>query len=124
MAADILIVDDESDIRLLIAGILGDEGYQAREAADSDSALVAIETRVPALLILDIWLQGSKLDGLEILDVASRCSTTYCRPALRLMVARGAVSASWRSSTTIRTCAVISGRKMNSSERSNSSRTT
>ena len=84
MAADILIVDDEADIRLLIAGILGDEGYQAREAADSDSALVAIESRVPALLILDIWLQGSKLDGLEILDVVRRD-----HPALPVIIISG-----------------------------------
>ena len=72
MALDILIVDDEADIRLLIAGILSDEGYQAREAADSDAALAAIESRIPTLLVLDIWLQGSRLDGLEILDVVKR----------------------------------------------------
>ena len=72
MARDILIVDDEADIRLLIAGILSDEGYDAREAADSDAALAAIESRVPALLVLDIWLQGSRLDGLEILDIVKR----------------------------------------------------
>jgi two-component system nitrogen regulation response regulator NtrX len=72
MALDILIVDDEADIRLLIAGILSDEGYQAREAADSDAALAAIESRVPALMVLDIWLQGSRLDGLEVLDIVKR----------------------------------------------------
>ena len=72
MALDILIVDDEADIRLLIAGILSDEGYQAREAADSDAALAAIESRIPTLLVLDIWLQGSRLDGLEILDIVKR----------------------------------------------------
>ena len=61
MAHDILIVDDESDIRLLISGILKDEGYHARAASDSDGALAAIQARLPSLLILDIWLQGSRL---------------------------------------------------------------
>ena len=69
MSHDILIVDDEEDIRTLIAGILVDEGYEPREAADSKSALEAIATRRPSLVVLDIWLQGSELDGLEILDV-------------------------------------------------------
>jgi two-component system nitrogen regulation response regulator NtrX len=72
MAHDILIVDDEEDINLQICGILHDDGYDTRKAYDSDSALAAIETRVPALLVLDIWLQGSKLDGLELLDVVKR----------------------------------------------------
>lgn len=69
MASDILIVDDETDIRELISGILNDEGYDTRSAGDSDRALAAIEARRPGLVILDIWLQGSKLDGLELLDV-------------------------------------------------------
>jgi len=69
MASDILIVDDESDIRELVAGILKDEGYDTRTAGDSDSALASIEARRPSLIVLDIWLQGSKLDGLELLDV-------------------------------------------------------
>ncbi len=68
MAADILIVDDEKDIRDLVAGILEDEGHQARTAADSDSALETIRERRPNLIFLDIWIQGSKLDGLELLD--------------------------------------------------------
>ncbi|MFO1062116.1 MAG: sigma-54 dependent transcriptional regulator [Dongiaceae bacterium] len=68
MARDILIVDDEADIRLLIAGILRDEGYQTREAADSTAALAAIRGRRPSLVILDIWLQNSAMDGLELLD--------------------------------------------------------
>ncbi|MEC9367820.1 MAG: sigma-54 dependent transcriptional regulator [Pseudomonadota bacterium] len=68
MASDILVVDDEADIRELISGILEDEGYSTRVAKDSDEALQAIETRRPSLVILDIWLQGSKLDGLEVLD--------------------------------------------------------
>ena len=68
MASDILIVDDEADIRDLVAGILEDEGYETRTARDSDSALNAIGSRRPNLLFLDIWLQGSKLDGLQLLD--------------------------------------------------------
>lgn len=68
MARDILIVDDEADIRTLIAGILEDEGYEARMAADSDGALREVAARRPSAVILDIWLQGSRLDGLEILD--------------------------------------------------------
>ena len=67
MAHDILIVDDEADIRLLIAGVLKDEGYATREAADSTQAVAAIQARQPTLVILDIWLQGSELDGIEIL---------------------------------------------------------
>jgi two-component system, NtrC family, nitrogen regulation response regulator NtrX len=67
MAHDILIVDDEADICMLIAGVLKDEGYATREAADSTQALAAIHARQPTLVILDIWLQGSPLDGIEIL---------------------------------------------------------
>ena len=69
MPLDILVVDDEADIRSLIAGVLEDEGYRPRTAADSDATLAALAERRPALLILDIWLQGSRLDGLELLDV-------------------------------------------------------
>ncbi len=68
MSADILIVDDEADIRDLVAGILQDEGYAPRTARNSDEALGAIAARRPALVFLDIWLQGSKLDGLQLLD--------------------------------------------------------
>jgi two-component system nitrogen regulation response regulator NtrX len=68
-AADILIVDDEADIRELVAGILEDEGFEARTARNSDEAIAAVEARRPSLLFLDIWLQGSKLDGLQLLDV-------------------------------------------------------
>ncbi|HKF99710.1 MAG TPA: sigma-54 dependent transcriptional regulator [Xanthobacteraceae bacterium] len=68
MAADILIVDDEVDIRELVAGILQDEGYGTRTARDSDEALAAVTTRRPSLVFLDIWLQGSRLDGLQLLD--------------------------------------------------------
>ena len=72
MARDILIVDDEADIRMLIAGILRDEGHGTREAADSDAALEALATRRPGLVILDIWLQNSRLDGLEVLNAIKR----------------------------------------------------
>jgi two-component system, NtrC family, nitrogen regulation response regulator NtrX len=68
MGPDILIVDDESDIRELVAGILQDEGFGARTARDSDDALAAIKTRRPSLVFLDIWLQGSRLDGLQLLS--------------------------------------------------------
>ncbi|MDP6388934.1 MAG: sigma-54 dependent transcriptional regulator [Alphaproteobacteria bacterium] len=67
MALDILIVDDEADIRTLTSGILKDEGFQAREAADGAEALNNVEGRVPGLVLLDIWLQGSELDGLDLL---------------------------------------------------------
>ena len=72
MAADILIVDDAEDIRELVSGILDDEGYQTRTASNSDTALDAIKTRRPSLVILDIWLHGSKLDGLAILDIIKK----------------------------------------------------
>lgn len=68
MASDILIVDDEEDIRELVSGILSDEGHETRTAFDSDSALASIADRAPRLVFLDIWLQGSKMDGLELLD--------------------------------------------------------
>jgi two-component system nitrogen regulation response regulator NtrX len=67
MAHDILIVDDEADIRMLIAGVLKDEGYATRDAADGAEALAAIQARQPTLVVLDIWLQGSALDGIGIL---------------------------------------------------------
>jgi two-component system nitrogen regulation response regulator NtrX len=68
MASDILIVDDEVDIRELVAGILQDEGHGTRTARDSDEALGAVVARRPNLVFLDIWLQGSRLDGLQLLD--------------------------------------------------------
>src|SRR5450830_1475113 len=72
MASDILIVDDEADIRDLVAGILDDEGFTTRTARDSDSALAEIANRRPNLVFLDIWLQGSKLDGLQLLEQIKR----------------------------------------------------
>ncbi|GJM01274.1 MAG: sigma-54-dependent Fis family transcriptional regulator [Methyloligella sp.] len=68
MISDILIVDDEADIRDLISGILEDEGHSTRLAKNSDEALAAVEERKPHLVILDIWLQGSRMDGLEVLN--------------------------------------------------------
>jgi two-component system nitrogen regulation response regulator NtrX len=68
MAHDILIVDDEADIRELIGGLLEDEGFEARYAGEADGALAAIRQRKPVLAILDVWLQGSRLDGIELLD--------------------------------------------------------
>lgn len=72
MASDILIVDDERDIRELISGILEDEGHGTRLAANSDECLAAIEKRRPSLVFLDIWMQQSRLDGLALLDVIKR----------------------------------------------------
>ncbi|WP_372786098.1 sigma-54-dependent transcriptional regulator [Phenylobacterium sp.] len=69
MVSDVLVVDDEADIRELVAGILADEGYAVRTATDSESALAAIRARKPALLILDIWMAGGGMDGLELLDM-------------------------------------------------------
>lgn len=68
MALDILIVDDEADIRELVAGVLGDEGFETRTAAHAEGALAALAERRPSLVILDVWLQGSSMDGIELLD--------------------------------------------------------
>jgi two-component system nitrogen regulation response regulator NtrX len=68
MASDILVVDDEHDIREIVSGILSDEGHETRTAHDSDSALAAVSDRVPRLIFLDVWMQGSRLDGLGLLD--------------------------------------------------------
>src|SRR5690348_13121888 len=72
ISAEVLVIDDEEDIRDLVSGILRDEGYETRTAADSDGALAAIRQRRPQLLILDIWLQGSRLDGIQVLDTVKR----------------------------------------------------
>ncbi|MGH6817595.1 MAG: response regulator, partial [Methylovirgula sp.] len=69
MASDILIVDDEADIRDIVSGILSDEGHGTRTAKNADEALTAVEARRPHLVFLDIWLQGSHLDGLQLLQV-------------------------------------------------------
>ncbi len=72
MAHEILIVDDEPDIRLLIDGLLKDEGFDTRQAGDSDAAIAAFRARRPSLVILDVWLQGSRLDGIGILKALHR----------------------------------------------------
>ncbi|MBV8798749.1 MAG: sigma-54-dependent Fis family transcriptional regulator [Alphaproteobacteria bacterium] len=72
VAPDILIVDDESDIRDLLSGILRDEGYDTRVAPDADGALDAVRGRRPQLIVLDIWLQGSRYDGIQLLDLLRR----------------------------------------------------
>jgi len=69
MISDILVVDDEADIRDLVAGILQDEGYAVRTARNSETALAAIRARKPTLVVLDIWMTGGGMDGLELLDV-------------------------------------------------------
>jgi two-component system nitrogen regulation response regulator NtrX len=84
MALDILVVDDEADIRMLVADILEDEGYSCRVAGDSDSALMAVEERLPGLVVLDIWLRGSALDGLAILEHLMRA-----HPALPVVMISG-----------------------------------
>ena len=84
MALEVLIVDDEQDIRELVAGVLEDEGYAARVAADSDTALAALAERRPSLVLLDVWLQGSRLDGLDLLDEIKRRD-----PSLPVLVISG-----------------------------------
>ena len=76
MALDILIVDDEQDIRDLVSGVLEDEGYSTRTAANSSEALEALAERRPSLALLDVWLQGSKLDGLQLLEEIKRRDPT------------------------------------------------
>ena len=88
MAYDILIVDDEADIRMLTAGILEDEGFQTREASDSATALQSIESRRPNLVLLDIWLEGSELDGMEILE---RLSTGHPELPVVMMSGHGTI---------------------------------
>ncbi len=72
MAHEILIVDDEDDIRELIAGILEDEGFETRQAANSADAFRAITARQPSLIILDVWLRDSEHDGLQMLEIIRR----------------------------------------------------
>jgi len=84
MAIDILVVDDEADIRELVSGILEDEGFSPRTAADSDAVFRAVNERVPSLVILDVWLQNSALDGIEILDHLKKL-----HPALPVIVISG-----------------------------------
>lgn len=76
MAFEVLVVDDEADIRELIGGILEDEGYVVRNASNSDAALDSFSTRRPDLVLLDVWLQGSNLDGLEVLSIIQSIDNT------------------------------------------------
>jgi two-component system nitrogen regulation response regulator NtrX len=84
MASDILIVDDEADIREGVSGILSDEGHSTRTAKNSDEALAAVEARRPHLVFLDIWLQGSRLDGLQLLKIVKEHN-----PALPVVMISG-----------------------------------
>ncbi|ANU07958.1 sigma-54-dependent transcriptional regulator [Paraurantiacibacter namhicola] len=68
MALDILVVDDERDIRELVAGVLEDEGYECRTAGTAKDALSMVDEKRPSLVLLDVWLHGSDMDGLEVLD--------------------------------------------------------
>ena len=68
MTLEILVVDDERDIRELVAGVLSDEGYECRTSGDSAGALAEIDRKRPSLVLLDVWLHGSPMDGLEVLD--------------------------------------------------------
>ena len=72
MSIDVLVVDDEEDIRELISGILEDEGFSPRTAANSTAALAAVRDRLPSLVILDVWLQNSEMDGIEILEALKK----------------------------------------------------
>jgi len=76
MSLDILVVDDEADIRELVCGVLEDEGYRPRSASDADSTLAALAERRPSLVLLDVWLQGSRLDGLQLLGEIKRRDPT------------------------------------------------
>src|SRR5215210_1359220 len=76
MALEVLVVDDEADIRELVSGVLEDEGYAVRTAADSTATLEAVEERRPSMVLLDVWLQGSRLDGLQLLQEIKRRDPT------------------------------------------------
>ena len=76
MALEVLVVDDEADIRELVSGVLEDEGYAVRTAADSTQTLEALEDRRPSMVLLDVWLQGSRLDGLQLLQEIKRRDPT------------------------------------------------
>src|SRR5256885_11660227 len=76
MALEVLVVDDEADIRDLVSGVLEDEGYAVRAAADSTQTLEAVDERRPSMVLLDVWLQGSKLDGLQLLQEIKRRDPT------------------------------------------------
>ena len=79
MSKDVLIVDDEAAIREVVGAVLEDEGYRPRGAANSDEALREIERRPPGLVLLDIWLEGSALDGVQILERIKAAPSRACR---------------------------------------------
>jgi two-component system nitrogen regulation response regulator NtrX len=83
-APEILVVDDEDDIRLLISGILQDEGYATREAATGEAALEQVKAKAPAAVILDIWLENSRFDGLQVLSAIKAM-----RPAVPVVMISG-----------------------------------
>jgi len=85
MALEVLVVDDEADIRELVSGVLEDEGYAVRTAGDSTQTLDAFEERRPSMVLLDVWLQGSRLDGLQLLQEIKRRDASL--PVLHLKVA-------------------------------------
>lgn len=68
MSGDVLIIDDEPDIRELIAGVLEDEGFSTRTAATAEAGLSEVRARAPSAVVLDVWLQGSGMDGLAVLE--------------------------------------------------------
>ena len=72
MNKDILIVDDEKDIRQLIAGILQDEGFNTRLAWSYSSLKIELSKRIPSLILLDVWLENSDLDGIQILKLIKK----------------------------------------------------
>lgn len=72
MAHEILIVDDEADVREAIAELLGDEGYTPRQAGDGDSAIAAVQERLPTAVILDLWLMGNGTPGMDVLTWLQR----------------------------------------------------
>jgi len=84
MKYDVLIVEDEDDIREMIGGILEDEGYEVRLTATSEAALAAVKARKPSLMILDVWLKGSSMDGIELLD-----SLKETHPTLPVIIISG-----------------------------------
>ncbi len=88
MKYDILIVEDEDDIRETIAGILSDEGYDVRQTSTSEAALVSVDSRVPSLVILDVWLKDSNMDGIELLD---RLKATHSKLPVIIISGHGTV---------------------------------
>ena len=72
MANEILVIDDNSDIRALIAGILKDKGFSVREAANFDQALIEINKKLPDIAIIDVKLDKGDNDGIELLTLIKK----------------------------------------------------